>query len=491
VSEANRGAKMRRLLVASFVVLGEMGAVQAGAVQARPVQVGPVQVGPVQDLMHEIRAGSLTKRFLRKNTFNIKQLNEIVDGDTPLTLAIREQMPGAVKLLVGAGADVNKSIYEQTPIEIAVLSSTAPIVRHLMQFGAELTARVCRLASHRYDMTMFFMETVGEIKLGSQRDGNNSFQIARPKVDACLNNMLMDVRSSREAQDIIELGACTNYCDADGKTAVDYSAQRCQAQKTKVLLSQGAPFVKKEIVDEVNHRCSTTKKKLPDPCCDTARVLVNQSSNIGHYKELLDRVGNGTLTVEFLKEHFSGLNALDINRTFVDHGDFDALSLATSRCDAHAVSLLLKYGASSIRNAFVIALKNCPKDVLRSLIAYGAKLLQVSKPLDLIIQSNPHAEEIVGWIARMLPKIDRRHALLTACLKGNVSVAHTLLDLGARIDFEDVHGRTPLWNALLSQKKEMVQFVLDHGGDYELKPGQLSFVKKFFPTGYELLSLKE
>ncbi len=175
MSEANRGAKMRRLLVASFVVLGEMGAVQAGAVQAGavqarpvqvgPVQVGPVQVGPVQDLMHEIRAGSLTKRFLRKNTFNIKQLNEIVDGDTPLTLAIREQMPGAVKLLVGAGADVNKSIYEQTPIEIAVLSSTAPIVRHLMQFGAELTARVCRLASHRYDMTMFLWKLLVKLSL--------------------------------------------------------------------------------------------------------------------------------------------------------------------------------------------------------------------------------------------------------------------------------------------------------------------------------------
>jgi len=463
-----------KILFFSLIIFGEMGA---------------KRVEP--QLIKIIRAGDLTQRFLDRHNLTAQRLNEPVNGFSPLTVAIVNKMDEAVRLLVAAGVDVNKQMDGNVPLELAVKDGTVPVVRCLLENGASLTPKACRLASKRYDMFNFFSDTVGKIRFGDRNDGNNLFNLSRSDVDVCLENMLLTVSSPKDLQDLLSRGARTDYRDEKNEIALDYAVNSCYEKNAKILLSQGSPSPQKDNIKQLRERCEKTFSGMPNRCCKTVDVIVNAKPNDSIYAQFLDDVKNGKLTVGFLKKHFSGINRLDINRTFVEVQNEDALTLAVRHCYCDVAKLLLKYDARVSRYTFGIALQKCSKKMLRLLMDHGALLKHAVKPFEIIIQYNPYAESIIKWLAPIISYHDRQIAVLFACLKGHTKIAEILLNNGASIRGIGDHSQTPLWNAILSQQLDMVKFIIDNGGRTKLTGEQLRYVKKFFPAAYDLVGVSD
>ena len=452
--------------------------------------IGVMEAKKVSDqtLWEKIQRGKLTQGFIDKYNVTLSQLEAVYGGQTPLTLAIKEKMPETFSLLLKAGVNVQKQADGTIPLETAVANGTVPMARALLEKGVPLSPQVCRLASQNEAMLKFFDELIYDIKLGGMRDKKNKFMFSRSDVDMCLENMLLTVETTKDLQRVLELGARTDYRDEAGDTALDYAVQACRDQNAKILLSQASPEPRKESFEAALKKCEDDLSGMPNSCCRTVDVILTGEDRSSAYQHLVNLIKHHDLDVNFLKENFSGLNRLDINRVFKALHNEDALAFAVRHGNYDTVKLLLKFGASNVQHALAIALKLGTQEMIRLLLDYGAKLCRADKPLLQIIQFNPQADQLIAWLAPDVSKRTRQEALVFACLQGNVSIAEILVAHGANINNPDKKGAYPLWNALLSQKKEMVKWLVDHGVKNELTREQMDYVKTFFPQGYQLVA---
>lgn len=124
-------------------------------------------------------------------------------GKTALMLAVQRGKLEAVKLLTGAGADLNlRDKYGETALMMAALRGLASIARYLAEQGANV-------------------------------DIQDNFRQSALMRAAQRNDMAM-------AEILISAGANLNQQDQSGKTALIYAALRCFADMLHLLLKSGA-----------------------------------------------------------------------------------------------------------------------------------------------------------------------------------------------------------------------------------------------------------
>ncbi len=451
--------------------------------------IGAMEAQRVTDqaLSDNIRRGELTSRYIDRYQIGLSQLERPYKGKTPLSVAISGKLDETVSILIGAGVNVKKQADGTIPLELAVKNGTVPMVRMLLTHGAVLTSKACRLASKRMDMVNFFVDTIGSIKLGARNDGHNDLDINRKDVDFCLKNMLLTVENQDDLQRLLHHGAYTDYRDETGEVALDHVIKKCHSKNAKILISQGSPVAQQKNMDEVTQKCDYERGRMLRPCCQTEKVLLQGKPTDTLYPAFLQQVKKGNVTDAFLKTYFTGLNGLDINRTFEEIDGEDALALAVRLGHLDNVKLLLRHGASAIEYAFEIALKNCTKKMIRLLLDHGALLKNINKPLSLVVEHNSHAQGIIPWLAPLLSRKNRNEALLLACLKGNQTLVELLIDSGAHLNYEQ-NEQSPLWNALLSHNELLVNYLIERNVPIKLTPEQRVYLKSYFPTGYELVS---
>lgn len=400
--------------------------------------------GFTEKLLDYIKTGDVNQKFLRTHEYTLAQLNTPINGITPLVAAIKERKIQAVRTLVDAGADIRAPVQNTLPIEYAVDHASVPIVKYLLSHGATLSPTACQNAMYHTAMAKFFMHIFKKYRLGSIYDGNNCFFMTRAQVDLCLNNMLLNVQTESQLIELLNLGAHANYTDQHKKNSLDYAQQHEKRKFAKILRTQGTG---------------------PD--------------NID--QQLFSAIKNNTLTGEFLKKYFTGINRRNINRVFTDYGAVDALAYAVNECNEQAVQLLLKYGAHNKRNALIIALKKCPKSMLQLLVQHKILLGTIPHPLELIIQYNPDAPAIIDWLASRIMRIERHKTLLFACVQGNEKIAQILVHHGADVNFHDHAQRSPLFNALVSRNTELAQWLLANGAKNKFTKAQNNFVQAYLP----------
>ncbi|HBR70324.1 TPA: hypothetical protein DIC20_04155 [Candidatus Dependentiae bacterium] len=437
------------------------------------------------DLLKVVKNGKLTQRFIDRNHVDRAQLEHVIDGETLLTRAIKSQLPETFGILLDAGVNLKKQADGTVPLEVAVEFGTVPMVQELLYQDAHFTSGACRLASKRGDMYRFFVDLFKDIKLDGERDGKNRFNINRADVDRCLENMLLTAQAPRELQELLHRGVRTNYRDEKGNVAVDYAVQQCLDQNTKILLDQASPEPQKKSVEVARAKCEADLSRKTNVCCKTVDIVVKTENREWIYQQLINQIKNKQLDKHFLKEYFTGLNSLNINRTFIELNNEDVLALAVRHCDYGMVQLLLKYGASNIQHSFNIALKKCQKKLIRLLLTHGAKLYRSLRPLEQIIQFNPQAQSIIKWLAPRVSSRSRQDAFLFACLKADVGIADVLLNAGVAIDEIAKDGQSPLWNVLLSQNKSMLEWLITHKVKNNLTSEQMQYMKNYFPAGYQ------
>lgn len=467
-----KGGEMTRMIfLISIFLVGEMG--------ARGISD--------KQLLKVVRNGKLTQRFLDRYDVKLAQLEHVVNGETLLTVAIKAQLPETFALLLDAGVNLRKQADGTIPLDIVVEYGTVPMARELLYRDVHLTPQACRLASKREDMFKFFVDILTDIKLGGKHDGENRFNIDRSDVDLCLENMLLTVGTTRELQDLLRKGAHTDYRDERGDVALDYAVRNCLDQNAKILLSQASPAPKEKSVESARLKCEKDLSGASNVCCKTVDIISKTENREKLYQQLIDKIKNRKLTKNFIKEHFTGLNGLNINRTFVELNNEDALSLAVRHCDYDATLLLLKYGASNVQYSFNIALKECPKPLIHLLVKHGAKLYHSLQPFEQVIRFNSDAKSIVKWLAPRVSSRTRQKAFLFACLKADLEVAEILFQAGINVNEIAKDGQSPLWNALLSQNKAIVEWLIAHKVKNEFTSEQMQYMKIYFPVGYQLV----
>ena len=197
---------------------------------------------------------------------------------------------------------------------------------------------------------------------------------------------------------------------------------------------------------------------------------------------------NKNLSKYFLREYFSGPCKLNINRTFSELKDEDALALAVRESDYDAIILLLWYGAKNVQYSFELALRICPKKIIKLILDHGGMLHRVIRPFEQVIMFNPHATSVIKWLLPRMSKRVRQDAFLFSCLKGDVGIAEILLQNGVDINKIGKLGQTALWNVLLSHRTEMVELLITYNVINNLTSAQASYMKGYFPAGYQRIS---
>ncbi|MCY3680802.1 MAG: ankyrin repeat domain-containing protein [Gemmatimonadetes bacterium] len=190
-----------------------------------------------------------------------------------------------------------------------------------------------------------------------------------------------------------------------------------------------------------------------------------------------DRFGRTPLIYAALNGHEHIINMLleshaDIHAK--DHFDQTALIAAVNKGHVNSAKILLKNGANpSAPNGedmlpIFIAFEREDFEMVDLLLKYGIKINTIDKKdrtvLQKIIESNQ--VELVRTVLRR--GVDERYIVHLAASVGDTTLLKTFLKNKIDINQKDPLGRTPLLFALLYDRTQCAEMLLDHGADLSL-----------------------
>lgn len=371
-----------------------------------------------EQLLTVIKNGTLTHEWLCDHGVSIEQLNEAITPlkETPLVVAMRARLLHTVDVLLDEGVDVNALADGVAPIEIAARESTVEIFKQLLCAGAHITNAVCEYAPQKHDLFFFLIHLFEPLYVGSLVDGNNAYSLTSAQAHACLNRMLLHVRDEHELRRLLQLGADTAYRDEQGWSALDYALVDGRWRIVTILRAQGAQPAQAQAIAQAQELLqSSVDQTKGDNSMRALRAAYGDYALQDTYEQFIEHIKRATLTKAFVKKYFTGINKLNINRQFAQHENNDALLLALRTGNVKTVSILLRYGAHVHQAALVYSLQHCSKEMVRLLLAHGAHLSWVPRPLEHIMKHhNPHAQELIAWLAPHTMRVRRNQALCYA-----------------------------------------------------------------------------
>jgi ankyrin repeat protein len=374
-------------------------------------------------------------RLLLASGANVNAVNAL--GATPLWLAAINGSASLAGALLEAGADPNVSLKGgETPLMTAARSGSRETVEHLVAWGGDVNA-----AEYERGQTALMWAVaqrhadVAALLLAAGADLN-----ARTKVWRQLENT---------AGNTNPIG---NFRMAHGgSTAMLFAARNGDIETVRVLLDYGA--------------------NIGDVAASGTSALV-VAAHSGH--EALGK---------FLLEQGSDPNEAEAGYT--------ALHAAVLRSEVELVRALLKHGADidavvergtpgrrfsadfSIRyqavgaSAFWLAAKYGELETLRLLADHGANpfitpdngvsVLQAAMGVPAISQENRR-----NRVGVPLAEASEREALV-------LELARVVIDLGAEVNAVDERGNTALHDAVRVGFTQVVDFLLNHGADVDLR----------------------
>ncbi len=262
---------------------------------------------------------AMVKLLVEDAVINMK--NE--EGETPLTLAIKQQNPEIIKLVARRAKCGLKNNDGWSPLYIAIENNDLYLMRHLVEHGADV---------NRYNN--------GLTPLSRATDLNNIKAIAfliRNGADVSQSNengeisLYLAVKNGHDIAAGILLTKSENaYSDANwetsiGETLVNIAAAHGHAQVVKMLVEAGTA------IDTPDHLENTALNIAAEQgYTDIVRYLLMQDANIDHRNLkgmtpiLCAAKNNQYVAVEFLAENGASLNIPDYTGARVsDYADTD------------------------------------------------------------------------------------------------------------------------------------------------------------------------
>ncbi len=345
-------------------------------------------------------------------------------GYTPLHIAVSKQNADIIDALLNKNANVNAGDKTgETPLHIAVLMKNSDIVKKLLEKGAivDVLDRDNRTPLHHAVSTnnsenvKMLLEKGASVKV-LDKDGETPLHMASKNKNDDIITQLLDK------------GAQVNLKDSVGKSVLDYYGDE---GPSKDLLMKKEAEENEQL--EKQREADKHKQILTNELNDLSTKQENEAKKLKNLEESLTS-GIGTLT---------GAKQNNKPNEFLENSMKNTLlrSAIESNYDTKTVEILLKNVSdvnvrdSSYNTLLHVAVKTQNSEIVKLLLDHGA-IVDVTN----IIGNTP---------------------LHMAVSQKNSEIVNLLLEKGAAVNMPDSYGNTPLHIAVLNNSLELVPILLN------------------------------
>ncbi|KAF4499814.1 ankyrin 1 [Fusarium agapanthi] len=439
-------------------------------------------------LIHAARANNLEiVNMLLKEGYKVDvQLDDSPYGGTPLVAAAKSGYKDIVTALLEKGADVNYAAPEEiTPLMSAVLGNQATIAKTFIDAGADMNAvsggnskwNATHFAYDLPDCMKVLVEAGADINaLGP--DGTPFYLAAyfnQTKVVELLLEHKPDLETKCPEGEFTDAGYTPLLCAAScgynellrlllengadieaktpkGGTPLILAVATNNEESVKILLEYNLDIDARDIWEGSALFC------LPNPAnLSVVRRLINRGASLTiRNKEKYTPLGRAVMNGDIPLVQMLSSQKIDLNAEAAEDGT--ALHIATEKCNVDIVKVLVEKGAGpDIANSWM----------------YGS-------PLQRLFEKYHTSAENKDTIARHLINDagadvnvhggNMGSVLNAAILSGSLDMIKLILEKGADIGWQDLHGRRPIHYAALKTVQHF-QLLLEASGDDEERLG--------------------
>lgn len=392
-------------------------------------------------------------------------------GLSPLYTAAENGYKNIVELLLDAGANIEcRSEKNLTPLCIAVQNNQVEVVKLLIERNANVMV-TCNGFIPLYTACELGYEEIVELLIAANADVNYrvqhedvSVKDATPLFIAAQQGYLNIVAS------LLKHGANPNFTSGIGTTPLIIAAENGHLEIVQLLLDNNA------LINAVTNDNSTA---LELACYSghhqVVQYLMQHKNFTANYSErrtpLSIAVYNGHLKV------VETILSLDKSLIDVATDDCTPLYIAARNGYLDIVKLLLKEGANynalsqSGFSALYVACEKKHIEIVKLLLQQDhIRINQMTKKNPINISAYFGYLDILKLLIKKIkttnePLFIAEHALIGACMGGQLEVAKYLVSEGYPINHVDLKGTTPLSHAVYENRKDCVIWLLENGAD--------------------------
>jgi uncharacterized protein len=381
------------------------------------------------------------------------------DGTTALHWAAHWDDLTAVDLLLRAGAKVNPANrYGVTPLFVAATAGSAPIIERLLQAGADAnTTTGTAGTSGEGEPALMAAARTGNgaavrllLEFGADVYAGEGWHKQTALMYAAAAN------ASDAVHALLDYGANVAARSDGGFTALHYAARAGAIDAARMLVEAGA-----DLNQRLTSGASPLMLGIINAHWELAAILVEKGANVNDdgmgYTPLHQLVWSYHPNVVYMPPGpvpTGGLSAMDLAKLLLDRNADPNARMTKNPPDGYRTSMN-RIGATPL----LMAARVPDVELMRLLLAHGAdpKIKTKDNTTLLIVASG------YGWQAGESPEA-KPGALMSA-----VKLA---LEFGGDVNEANDRGYTPLHCAVIRESDELIQFLVDQGGNLYAKTAE-------------------
>jgi len=405
-------------------------------------------------------ADAAKARDVAAMTFLLKQAADVnapqPDGTTALHWAARWDDLATVDRLVGAGATVDAANrYGVTPLFVAATNGNAAIIERLLQAGADPnTVSGTDATAGEGEPALLAAARTGSVDSvkallahGAKADATERWH----QQTALMWAAVADAPGAVQA--LLAAGANVDAAAEGGFTALHYAARAGSLEATRLLVGAGA-----DVKALLGDRSSPLMLAIINARYELAAFLLDHGANPNDdslgFTPLHQLVWSYHPNVVFMPpgpRQTGSLSAMDFARLLLARQANPNARMTRNPADGYRTSMN-RNGATPL----MMAARVPDLDLMRLLLASGAdpKLKTADNTTLLMVAAG------YGWQAGESPE---------ALPGAHMEAVKLALELGNDVNAANDRGYTALHAAVIRESNEVIQFLVDKGGDLTAK----------------------